>query len=438
MPGGPVQAIESSVRALLARRNRLVLAVSGGADSSVLLDAVARLRTPGHRIVVASVDHGTGEAATEATARTAAMAATLGLPAVTERLAPARHDEASWREGRWSFLNRVAAREAAPVVTAHTRDDHIETVVMRILRGSGARGLAGLHAASPVERPLLGHTRREVLDYARRRGVEYLEDPTNTSRAFLRNRIRLDLLPAIRAVRSGFDRELLRLSADAARIRTALDACAPAFIHPDEPGALIVLDAIALSELADEALRAVLPAVLASAGIMLDRRGLQCLARLVRSAPGSQGQLSGGLGAVRSRRDLFVMHRETAAVAAAVTLPLSGEVTFGGFRFQARPIPAGRQFTLPVDPWILYIQTAAQLVVRQWHPGDRLTIDLMGGRRRVKRFFADAGIVGPLRAGWPVAVKGDEVVWIPGVRSTQAAFRREEALVEIRCERVRA
>src|SRR5688572_11574072 len=126
MRDGSVHEIENSIRALLARRTRLVLAVSGGVDSAVLLDATARLRGPGQRVVVVSVDHGTGDAATESTARVLAMAATYGLPAISERLDLAQGDEASWREGRWEFFRRVAAAEGAPVVTGHTLNDHVE------------------------------------------------------------------------------------------------------------------------------------------------------------------------------------------------------------------------------------------------------------------------------------------------------------------------
>ena len=139
-----LRAIESSVSELLARRERLVLAVSGGADSAVLLDAVVRLRSPRHHIVVASVDHGTGEAATEATARSIATAARHGLPAISERLSLDRHDEATLRAGRWTFLRHVAAAHDAAVVTAHSRDDHIETIVMRTMRGTLAVATAAL------------------------------------------------------------------------------------------------------------------------------------------------------------------------------------------------------------------------------------------------------------------------------------------------------
>ena len=437
MRDGSVRVIESSVRQLLARRNRLVLAVSGGVDSAVLLDAVARLRSQSHRIVVATVDHGTGDAATEATASALATAARHGLPAISERLDVARADEASWRAGRWAFLLRVAAAEEAPVVTGHTRNDHIETVVMRILRDASARGLAGLLAPSNVERPLLAHDRATIADYAARRRVSFTEDPSNESLVFLRNRVRHDLLPAIRLVRPRFEEEILRLSKRAADLRVRVDAIAEDFVLEPPDGALIALDAAALNDLADESLRLVLPSLASRAGVLLDRRGLVRLADVVRAGPGSRGQLSGGYEAIRGRSDVKIVKRPQGPET-PVRLRATGETRFGGFRFSAEPaatIQVGEIRT--VDPWGIYIPKSAEPVVRQWHPGDRLKTDPDGGRRRVKRFFADAGIVGPLRIGWPVVLCGEDLIWIPGVKASQDAIRREGRMVHYTCERVR-
>ena len=437
MRNGSVREIEKSVRALLKRRTRLVLAVSGGVDSAVLLDATARLREPGHRVVVVSVDHGTGVAATESTARVLATAATYGLPAMSERLDLAQGDEASWREGRWEFFRRVAKAEEAPVVTGHTLNDHIETVVMRLMRGASARGLAGLLVASDVERPFLTHDRAAIVEYAERRGVSFTEDPTNESRAFLRNRIRLDLLPAIRRVRPGFEREIVRLSREAADVRARVDDLASDYVletHTD--GSLLVLDATTLAEHSDESLKLLLPAIVARAGITLDRRGLVRLGEVVRASSGSSGQISGGYDAVRGRGEVAIVSPQTRQ--GSLRLRPSGETRFGGFRFLAEPAASIRiNESAPENPWRIYIPKAAEPVVRQWSPGDRLTTDLSGGRRRVKRFFADAGIVGPLRSGWPVVVCGDDVVWIPGVKASQNAVRREGRMVHYTCERVR-
>jgi tRNA(Ile)-lysidine synthase len=438
MPDGSVRAIEQSVRELLARKERLVVAVSGGVDSAVLLDAIVRWRRPHHRIVVASVDHGTGPAATEATARAVATAARHGLTAISERLTSDRSGEAAWREGRWSFLRRVARAEEAPVVTAHTRDDHVETVVMRLLRDASTRGLAGLLATSPVERPLLGQTRADVLHYAARYSVPFTDDPTNLSPAFLRNRVRLDLLPAIRAVAPDFESAIMRWSEEASGLRDRLDALAGDFILDRREGVLIALDTRQLGELPDDSLAMLMPALVARAGITLDRRGLFRLTSMVRSTAGSRGQISGGYESVRSRDALEIV-RLARVADRSIRLRPTGETVFGGFRFQAESAKGRRTHSVGLeapDHWRIYIPKSAELVVRQWHPGDRLTTDLMGGRRRVKRFFADAGIVGPLRIGWPVVVCGDDVVWIPGVRASQKAIRREARMIQYKCERV--
>ncbi len=431
-----VRAIESSVSELLARRERLVLAVSGGADSAVLLDAVVRLRSPRHHIVVASVDHGTGEAATEATARSVATAASHGVLAISERLSLNRHDEATLRAGRWTFLRQVAAAQDATVVTAHSRDDHIETVIMRTMRGAGARGLAGLLAPSPVERPLLPHTRATIRNYAARRRIQFIEDPSNSSLTFFRNRVRLELLPAIRHVAPDFEEQIFQLSKRAADLRAEVDSIAGLF-ELERRASGVVLDALALSTLCDESVRLLLPSLLGRAGITLDRRGLVRLSGMVRGVPGSRGQLSGGYEAVRSRAELTV-GKPTTGDSGVLRLRESGETTFGKFRFRAEPganIQSGVDG--PESAWRIYIPRSAQPVVRQWHPGDRLTIDLMGGRRRVKRFFADAGVVGPLRAGWPVVLCGEDVVWIPGIKAGQAAIPRETRMVHYICEKIR-
>jgi tRNA(Ile)-lysidine synthase len=430
-----VHAIETSVQQLLARRHRLVLAVSGGADSAVLLDAVARLRTIAHRVVVASVDHGTGEAATEATALAVAAAARAGLPAISERLSLSQRDEATLRDARWSFLRRVAAMHDSVIVTAHTLDDHIETVVMRVLRGSSARGLAGLFAESSVERPLLEHRREAIRDYARKRRVTFVDDPSNTSLAYFRNRVRLQLIPAIRAVRPGFEGEMLHVSRRAAELRAAVHATASEFVldsgGSEDP---VRLDANALSELPDESLWLLLPSLAARSGVTLDRRGLVRLASVVRSNAGSRGQLSGGFEAIRGRQDVTVS-RPVPGDATVLRLREKGETRFGSFRFRGEP--GASIVEEAYSAWRIYIPRSAEPVVRQWHPGDRLTTDLKGTRRKVKRFFADAGVVGPLRVGWPVVICGADVIWIPGIKSSQAAVRREASMVHYTCERIR-
>ncbi|MGH7710777.1 MAG: tRNA lysidine(34) synthetase TilS, partial [Gemmatimonadaceae bacterium] len=207
------------MRALTRVRGPIVLAVSGGLDSMVLLHIAARRRAIRQRCCVATFDHRSGPHATRAVRLVRATARSLGIPVVSGRAREAAASEAEWRDVRWRFLRSVAARRGATIVTAHSRDDQIETLVMRVLRGASARGLAALYADSPIARPLLGASRRSVEQYARVHSVAFAEDPTNADMRYLRNRVRHELLPAFRAVQPDFDRELLALARRAARVR---------------------------------------------------------------------------------------------------------------------------------------------------------------------------------------------------------------------------
>src|SRR5439155_12145208 len=118
----------------------------------------------------------------------------------------------------------AAHASGSVILTAHTRDDQVETVIMRALRDAGARGLAGLYAASDVRRPFVDVSRAELHAYAAARRLQWIEDPTNASRRYLRNRVRLDLLPALLRLRPSVDAEVLTIARDAATWRRELTA----------------------------------------------------------------------------------------------------------------------------------------------------------------------------------------------------------------------
>ena len=143
-----------------------VLAISGGLDSMVLLTAAAKLGSHSRRkITVATFDHGTGRAAGRAAALVARHAYRSGFVCVNGRAATVGKREEEWRRARWQFLEQIAASRRANVFTAHTLDDQIETVFMRILRDAGPRGLAGLYAESEIVRPFLNVSRATLTEY---------------------------------------------------------------------------------------------------------------------------------------------------------------------------------------------------------------------------------------------------------------------------------
>ncbi len=422
----------------------LVLAVSGGRDSMVLLDVFAR-HFPERVACVATFDHGSGEAATRAAALVENSARDLGLPVrrgVMEGGVAVRR-EAAWREARWSFLRAVAqgvGGGGASVATAHTLDDQVETVFMRGLRGSGARGLAGLFAPSPVVRPLLGVTRSEVAAYAQAFGVEWVEDPSNASRAYLRNRVRLDLLPALERASPGFSAELLELARRAAGLRDELDEVLARSLRIRVADGAVEVARADLQGYDAAALAMLWPAVAARVDAVLDRRGTERITEFtIRGRSGARIQLSGGWEVVL-HRERVVLRRARWADAPGGALPLRGELDFGEWRF--RPVGEvadggdGGEEATAGDRWRAALPAHTALAVRSWHSGDRMTPYGAAAPRRVKGLFRDAGIDSVRRRGWPVVVADGEIVWIPGVRhGAPSRDPSKRAKIVYECER---
>jgi tRNA(Ile)-lysidine synthase len=415
-------------RSLGASQRPVVLAVSGGIDSMVLLDAAARV-VP-HRIgAVASFDHRSGDHSARALALVRREAAQRGLRVVVGKAAGPSRSESAWREARWNFLRRAASDAGADIATAHTLDDQLETVCIRVLRESGARGLAALLAPSPIHRPLIDVRRADVEAYARTHGVLHVDDPTNESRMYLRNRIRHDLLPAIARVDRDFAPAMLALSREAADLRRAVDAVAATLVSRGERGS-VTLDPAAMREMSPEALRLLAPALAARAGIILDRRGTTRLsAFILEGRVGGRVQLSGGAEAVRTRRAIAI--RRTRAMpttedeSSLDVLSLTATWRFRRVRHASA-----------MDAWSAELPAGSRLTVRQWRPGDRMRAAGASAARRVKRFLSDAGIAGPDRIGWPVVLADGEIVWIPGVRRSDAATDRSgRPVLRYRCER---
>ena len=450
-------AVAAAARALVDRcvvgDRRLALAVSGGCDSMVLMRAVHRVvaasNTRGLRVHVLTFDHGTGPHSAAAAALVEAEGARLGLEVVVGRAELRGADEATWRAARWRFL-REASRGAL-IATAHTRDDQVETVVMRILRGAGARGLAALAvAADDVVRPFLGVDRGAVRTFAEVEDVAFLEDPSNASREHLRNRVRLDLLPAVRRVRPELEGELIALARRAADVRADLATAAVRFVSEEGVDGTVRVARHELATYDSAALCVLWPAIAARARVTLDRRGTLRLAQFTSSGTlGARIQLSGGVEVYR-HRDSFVLRRvpTTGSVGAVA---LAGVVEFGDWRFRpigptarsARESDDGETFDATAavdgdDPWTNALPADRVLSVRAWRASDRMRARAGDTARRVKRFFGDARVAGPVRAGWPVVLAGDEIVWIPGVRRGAAAPERSgRPIVQYACERVR-
>ena len=428
---------------------RLLLAVSGGRDSMALLHAMARW-APERVAVVATFDHGTGSHATEAAALVVAESRRLGFSVVRERARTPITGEAAWRAARWEFLRRVSGGFSARVATAHTRDDQVETVLMRWMRGAGARGLAGLAAPSNVVRPCLDVARAELAAWGAEQGVPFVEDPSNADPRHLRVRLRHHLLPALEAASPGLSADLLRVAAQAAAWRLAVDAQLDAWgLRTGPRGRWAHLPAARL-DAATEDERAVLwPALCARAGITLNAKGTAAALRFTTtSRNGAWIPVAGG--GVLTRRSVggqvvFEARRTRVTSGPASAFPAwQGPVEalprrVGAWRLVRLAGPPSRDATAaggPDDPWVAALPAGAVVHLRSWQAGDRMRTAGAPAGRRVTRYLAEAHVPVPDRSGWPVLVIDNEPVWVPGVcRGTAHPGTAPGPLLWYRCER---
>jgi tRNA(Ile)-lysidine synthase len=194
------------------------------------------------------------------------------------------------------------------VVTAHTRDDQIETVVLRLLRDAGPRGLAGMLATpSRVARPLLEVSRQQVADYATARGVRFVEDPSNRSLAHQRNRVRHELLPALERAQPGFGAWCWELSRRAADWRESLRSLVDERLAPASVEGALVVPVASVRGLRAAEWAMLWPELAARIGVTMDWRGI---ARASEWAPTAQSgariPLSGG-ALIERTRTTFVL-----------------------------------------------------------------------------------------------------------------------------------
>lgn len=178
---------------------RYIVAVSGGVDSVVLLDMLVKyaFQISGVEFIVAHFDHGIRADSVKDAGFVADLAEKYKLPFEIERAElGVGASEAEARDARYDFLKRTQKKyKADAIITAHHRDDLLETSIINMLRGTGHRGLFSLRNRKTLLRPLLQSSKQDIYEYAKKNKLVWRDDATNQDVNYLRNRIRLNLIP---------------------------------------------------------------------------------------------------------------------------------------------------------------------------------------------------------------------------------------------------
>ncbi len=417
-----LETFQAHLATLHLEPGRGIVAVSGGPDSVALLDLLMRSRDV-HRqeLVVAHVDHGIHPHSRIVADQVEALAANYGIPAHTAHLGLGTEaGETEARAERYAWLDTLRRQlDARVIFTAHHADDQVETVLMRVLCGSGPAGLAGMAASrAHVVRPLLPFRRAELLQYLEEAGLSAWVDPANSDSRHLRSWIRTDLLPALRRRVPDIDGNLLRMSSQASRDRAAWDALLDALPELDliSEHEGISVAAPSLGGYDSPLAHALILAVARRAGCQLGPARLGRVVRLLEVGnSGTRVPLGSGWFAELAFGRLRLC-RQVAAGASRGPLALdgeSGEGSWGSWRFRWAPaITPERQERAAMTAWF----SLQPLTVRAWSAGEKLKPLGGTGRRLVVRCFQELRVPRSRRESWPVvALPQEEVLWIPGV-----------------------
>ena len=415
---------------MLTRGERVLIAVSGGPDSVALLHVFLALR-PAHDLTlhVVHVNHHLRAEASEDARFVLDLARAVNLPATITDVgeAPARGESReTWaRRVRYHALDAVAAQVGAGrIAVGHTADDQAETVLMRFLQGAGPRGLAGIPPVrGPFIRPLIDISRVEILSFLKGIGARWVEDRTNADLNYLRNRLRLHLIPELTRYNPNARSALRRVATHCREASEALATLGKALraASAERERFHLASDGSTPSGIVKEALRQWLELLL---GRPLREVHLEALARL--SAKGARGRvrLPGGAFVERDGSDLrFSREGERAPVWSfmpdvPLRIPGRTELPWCGLAVETTLCPA-QMTPIPEDPWSAAFDWEAldhPLCVRSRRPGDRFRPFGFAGTKSLKKFFNEARVPVRNRDRVPLVLAGGEIVWILGHR----------------------
>jgi tRNA(Ile)-lysidine synthase len=396
--------------ALLVPGRGVVVLLSGGRDSTCLLDLAVRIAgRPAVRAL--HVNYGLRGSASDADERHCAdLCARLGVELAVRR--PGGRGSHSggnvqaWaREVRYREARELAA--GVDIATGHTATDQVETILYRLASSPSRRALLGMSPRDgAVVRPLLAFTREQTAEYCRKRGLSWREDDSNASAAYARNRVRHELLPALRAIHPAAEQNVVAVAGILRDEAEVLDALVADVIEAGVSlralrGLPAALRRLVVQRMADDAVGGFAPGAARRADEI--------------AALGDQGtamlDIGSGLRAVAEYGRLRIerLDRGDREVPDPVVLSVPGSVSFGSVEVRCELARPAR------EPGML---DRAALGVRSWRRGDRVAPLGLNGTKLLQDLFTAQRVPRLARAGVPVVESGGEIVWVAGVATS--------------------
>ena len=436
MPTLPKQFICASELSGLPADTPILVAFSGGADSSALLHMLAHeAKETGAVVFAAHVNHGIrGEEADRDEEFCRQTADALGVrlfvlhaDVPNEARATGESIETAARRIRYDYFNRLMLDQNIPLLaTAHNANDNLETMLFHLTRGSGLSGLCGIPisrvcAGGCIVRPLLGMTRAEILSYCNTHEISYVNDSTNVNTEYTRNRIRSEVIPALTAIHPSAVENSVRLAEHLRADALCLDGMAKQFLTEARRDCAIACEKIlcAPSAISHRALMLLYREF--SGGTALEYAHLQAMRRLAeRAVPHSSISLPHGISAVIEDGWLYLQSKTAPLSYEPYEIPLTQPKTLISqtkCEIVIEPSQTAKNIYKTSIQFSLNSATIkGMLFVRNRREGDRI---LLGGMHKsLKKLFCEKKIPPELRARLPILCDGDGILAVPmlGIR----------------------
>jgi tRNA(Ile)-lysidine synthase len=448
---------EIETHGLFETGERVLVGVSGGPDSTALLCALHALRENfGWTVGAIHVNHQLrGEESEEDARYVGELCREREIPLRIVRIDVSEHlrrfggnkQDVARRLRYEAFREAAGEWGASRLALAHHADDQAETILMRILRGTGPGGLAGMERIRRwngiwIVRPLLSFTRQEIEAFCKEQGLRPRQDSSNFSTAYTRNRVRLQLMPMLESFNPRVREALVQLSDIVREEERVWEQWVK-----KEAGRVTIRREKGLAEL-DVSSFLHLPVALQRRTVklilsyLLDEGTPEATLDAVERArmlavgdhPSASADLPGGILAEReygilrlTRRNNMTMDPAKAMRAGVVRIPLAipGTTRLSGLSGVIEAIETDRRLHDPgtCSDWAVFDLDAldAPIVVRSRLPGDRMTVFGMEGTKKLKDLMMEARIPRRVRDRHPVVEAGGRVLWVPGVRRSALA-----------------
>lgn len=444
-----IQKVKDSVKrfAMLDSGDVIVVAVSGGPDSVCLLHILHALsKHLNLRLHVAHLDHMfRGKESADEACFVSDLAKNMGIPAVIERIdVPALcrlrglSPQAGAREARYDFFSRVAASaNAARIATGHTATDQAETLLLRLIRGAGVQGLSAIPPVrGNIIRPLIEITREAVLEHLRKKGLNYVSDPSNAKPVYTRNRIRSEVLPVLMRFNP---RIVETLAAEARLLRDeneAAEQCLSAAwdaVEENEAGVALPRERFNAMPVAFRR-RLLIDSAGRAAGPAASLSSVQVESAIVFMAHAQTGrvmQLPSGLRIERQYDKFIFSMRETEeSFSHVLRIPGTTPIPELGLEVECLLQEGGEQERTARGEsgkgnyfWQAvfdYDKILPPLKLRTRLPGDWFCpAGMKGKKKKLQDYFVDVKVPRRGRSAFPLLVSGNAVLWVVGLRTDE-------------------